>query len=395
MAIVNLSVLLIATKQLGGEIWGQISLLVLNISIIHTVNEMYTGAFLVYFIPKISLGKTYRVGFLWSIISTLTISIIFFAFPIGIRQLWIHGFVLSFLVTLHSYHLVILLAKQKIQHYNILLFMQPALLLGVLISGIFISHSKTLDTYVYAMYCSFIIPVIISSYYINLEIKADEFKNKLAPFFEIFKTGFINQLGNLAHTLSNRFNYYLLGSSILVGVYSGATSLIESLWIISGSASPIILSHIANQNDTTNNGRVTFLLSKLCFIISCICVIVLYFLPNSLFTYFLGNDFSQAKSLMLHLSPGVLCISFSNIISHYFSGLGKQKILLMANGLGLLATVGTSYFFIQTFGILGACYTASLSYFIQALVLVMVFMKMNGFTFLDFFKLNLEIKLLR
>lgn len=210
----------------------------------------------------------------------------------------------------------------------------------------------------------------------------------------ILKNGLVNQLGNLAHTLSNRYNYYLIAGAALVGVYASATSLIESVWILSGSISPIILTHIANQKDESNNSSVTFLLSKISFLLSTCCVILVLFLPESFFNALLGKDFTGTKNIMLWLSPGVLAISFSSILSHYFSGLGKQKILLLANSCGLLMTLSTSYYFIHRYGLVGACYAASLAYISQALVLTIVFMKENNFKVSDLLRFKLEIGLL-
>ena len=79
---------------------------------------------------------------------------------------------------------------------------------------------------------------------------------------------FNNQLANLSHMLSNRYNFYLISSNALVGVFSTSTTLIESVLIISSSAAAIILTHIANRKEEASHVRITFLLSKICFVLS-------------------------------------------------------------------------------------------------------------------------------
>lgn len=399
VALINLAILLVSSKQLGGDVRGQISLLILNIAIIQLINEIYTGYALVYFIPKFSLKKVYSVGVFWtlifSVVCTIILGILFLFFKIGSNDQWLHLLILSFIIILHSFHGVIILAKERIKVYNFLNFFQPFLLLTVLMVSIFYFNIKTVDSYIIALYVSFGVSIIISALQM-FSIFNHEKSNDL-PYHpkQIVKNGFFNQLANLSHMLSNRYNFYLLGNTTLVGVFSSASSLIESIWIISGSVSPIILTYIANAKNPNNNSRITFLLSKLCFLLSVFCVIVLLFIPVEFFTFLLGKDFSQTKSVMLFLAPGILFISFSTIISHYFAGLGKQKYIVLANGLGLLATIISGPFFITKYQLIGACYATCISYFVASLVLTALFMRDNQLNILSLFSFKNDLKLLK
>ncbi|MES2565227.1 MAG: polysaccharide biosynthesis C-terminal domain-containing protein [Bacteroidota bacterium] len=400
VAFINLAILLVSCKQLGSDIRGQISLLIFNIAIIQIINEIYTGYVLVYFIPKSSLKRIYSFGIIWTacctVICAMVMYVLFRLFDIGAGEYWIHMVILSFIIILHSLHMVIILAKENIRAYNFLNFFQPAALLITLLIMILYFEEKTASTYIVALYVSFLIAIVISAIQmITVFKKNDTYALKSFEPKKIIEKGFYNQLANLCHILSNRYNFYLLGNTILVGIYSSATSLIESVWIISGSVSPIILTFIANDRDPKNNGRLTFLLAKICFLLSLFCVIILYFIPRDFFVYLLGNDFIHVKTVMLYLSPGILFISFATIISHYFAGLGKQKILLIANSCGLLTTICTSYFLISRDQLLGACYAACLSYFVATTILVAYFMKENRFSLFDLIKFKKDFELLK
>lgn len=394
VALINFAILLISSHALGGGIIGQLSLMILNIAIIQTVNEIYTGSASVYFMPKYSIRSIYRSGFFWSLLCILVLNSLFILLKIGATELSTHVFVLSFIITLNSFHSIILLSKEKIKTYNFLLFFQPALLLLVLVVNIFVLKNRTFSAYLFSLYVSFGTSLILSTWAIIKIINSDKCLT-VVNIKSVFRNGFINQLGNLAHTLSNRFNYYLIGNSVLLGVYANATSLIESILIISGSVSPIVLTHVANQRDISNHSRVTFLLSKICFLLSLLCVLIIFLLPNNLFTYFLGPDFEQVKKIMLYLSPGILCISLVAVISHYFSGLGQQNVQLWANGLGLLVTICTSHFFISHYQLIGACYTATLSYLVSATVFLSVFMWKNNLRFWNLFELKNDFEWLK
>jgi O-antigen/teichoic acid export membrane protein len=295
---------------------------------------------------------------------------------------------LSFLLILHSFHMVILLAREQIKMYNLLLFLQAFTLLSVLYVLVHLSGQKMVESYITALYFAYSLPLLLSSLALSRLLKAEDDIRDF-DFKLIISKGITNQLGNLAHTLSNRFNYYIIGASAWLGVYANSTSLVESIWLISGSAAPMVLSHMANSGEKDKNSRLVLFIAKICFLLSLFCVFILYFLPNELFVFILGQDFTETKSLMLYLSPGILAISFSTIISHYFSGLGQQKIQLLANSAGLLCTLLLSVYLIGNYGLKGACLTASIAYTVQALILSVVFLRQQNFRFKELLSLKL------
>lgn len=387
-------VLLLSARYLGSEVVGQVSVLILNIAVIQTVNEIYTGPALVYFIPKNSLARIYVQGALFALVCTLLLNLGFWLLDKVQHAMGIHLLLLSFIITINAFNNVVLLAREKIRSYNFLVLLQPLLLLLTMASQVFVFHNKSLSAYLVSLYVSFGVTLLLSKVLLLPVFRNAGHDGKII-FADVLQNGFMNQLGNLAHTLSNRLNYYLLGSAALVGVYASSTSLIEGIWIISGSVSPIVLSYVANQKNPENNARLTLVLSKLCFLLGLFCVAVLWLLPADVFTNILGKDFEQTKMVMLYLAPGVLCLSFSSVISHYFSGLGKQMILLSANATGLLFTVCAAWPFIHVFGLAGACYAASGAYFVQALVLTLLFFRQNKFSLSELISLRGDISLLK
>ena len=393
-AFINFAILLITSKVLGGEIRGEISVFVLNIAIIQIVNEIYTGYTLVHFIPKFSFKKLYRFGFIWVVICTAILSVLFYVFNIRMGGNWFHLFFLSFIVILHSFHLVFILGKEKIKLYNWLSLSQPLILLLILLVFIFVLQQKSITSYIISMYISFIPPAIASSFYIFKEYR-HPIQQELFLAKQIFTNGFYNQFAALTHMLSNRYNYYLLSTNLIVGVYSSATSLIESVWLISGSVTPIILTHVANSKQNDENKHITFVLAKLCFLLSLLCVAVLYFIPNAFFVFLLGSDFADTKHIMLLLSPGILCMSFSSILVHYYSGIGQNKTIAIANLCGFITTISLGYALVSNYGVSGACFTSSISFFVTSLIFLIVFMRKHHFNIKDLFELRKNIYLIK
>lgn len=377
-ALCNFAILLVSARFLGSEVLGQAGILIVNIAIVQSVVEIYSGSSLVHFIPNSSIKKIYSTGIVWIICSSVLLNLVLSFLGVASSSFAIHGLALSLLLCLHSFNQIILLGKEKITTYNIFTLLQPLLVFSGILIQIFIFHHSGFSSYLFALYFSFIIIFILSS----LAIKNSLFQNEEAKnginFRKIFSNGFINEIANLSHTLSNRLNYYLLAAPAIVGVYSCSTSLIESLWIIPTAISPIILSRVANTQNENSQHNSVLLLSKISFLL-CICAcLVLIFIPSELFSLLLGKDFSETKKVMLFLAPGICCISFSAVISHYFSGLGKQKIQLGANLSGFVVAAIFSYALIPLFGICGAAMSASLGYATQSFVITLIFFQQNN-----------------
>src|SRR5205085_44785 len=149
-------------------------------------------------------------GLIWTVVSILIINLVFFIFEIGVSQLWIHVLILSFISTLHAFHCVILLAKQKMQWYNFFIFFQPLLLLVALCLSVFVFDIQNVNAYIIAQYISCCSAFILSGIQVLKLLKSQKQKEAVVNWRDIIKNGFTNELGNLAHTLSNRYSYYIL-----------------------------------------------------------------------------------------------------------------------------------------------------------------------------------------
>lgn len=376
VAISALLSLIITSRFLGSEVLGQWTLLILHIAIIHTIAEVFTGSGLVYFIPRVNTASLYQKGLLWILlVGTISTGIIYVTVPL-LQKFGLHLFLLSVFGAMHNYHLFLLLGKEKIRMYNILILLQPLVNLLVLCVAVFYLQWKNVNASIIALYFSYGVSIITASKTVMAIVHVSSTAEQ-PVLLDILARGFVNQLGNLAHMLSNRFNYYVLAASGLsiLGVYGSGTSLIESVWTVSAALSPLVLSRVANSNNASAEAGTSLRLATYSLLLSTLLVIIILMIPTEIFTMILGKDFSQVKVVMLYLAPGVLALSFSSVISHYFSGRGMQRVLLLANTTGLLVTLVLSKVMISKLGITGACITASIAYAMQCLVLVLVFFK--------------------
>lgn len=383
-AIALLINLVLISRFLGSEILGQLSLLILDMAIIHAIAEIYAGSSMVFFIPRVNFRSLYIRGFFWVLMAVIIFSFLFYFFTPLIRPLWIHLLVLALFSAIHNFHVFLLLGRENIRAYNILVIFQPVSSVLTLSFCLFALNMRTIEASLLALYLSFIGSVILSSFFI-IKSKKDSAKEQKPQWSAMLQRGFINQVANLSHILSNRYNYYIIaGFGLgLLGVYSSGTSLIESVWTVSAAISPLVLARVANSGNSAEGAGLSWRMAKLSFLLSSAAVLVLLFIPSSVFTSILGKDFTEVKSVMLWLSPGVLALSFSSVLSHYYGGLGQQRILLNANLGGLLITLMSSYFLISQWGLKGACAAASLAYLVQCIILTWTFTKEQGLKWKD------------
>ena len=129
VAIALLLNLILSSRFLGSEVVGQMSLLILNMAIIHTVAEIYTGSSMVFFIPRVCFKTLYLRGFAWILLCVSIISGVFYAASPMIRPLIAHLVVLALLSALHNFHTYLVLGRQAIRSYNVLVFFSLPLIL--------------------------------------------------------------------------------------------------------------------------------------------------------------------------------------------------------------------------------------------------------------------------
>ncbi len=387
VAVINFLILIVSSKYLGISTRGEISLIILNLSIIQMINEIYTGYSLVHYISKFNISKIYLNGIAFTLGACIVTNLglyLMHMLPEGYG--WVLFF-LSIIIILNTFNCVIILAKEYYRSYNFLSFLQPL----VLLLGIFIFTSVynnyTLAAFLWPLIISFSLSYAISSYFIfGFALKNDTKTNfDIKP---ILKNGLYCQLAVLMYILSSRLSYYLLETKPDVGLYSTASSLIESVLIITNSITPILLSRVAISGKTKNTVTFTLIFAKLCFVFSIAAVLIIYLIPETFFTFLLGDAFKTSKSTMLMLSPGIIFLSFSGIISHYFSGIGNLKMVSFYNFFGFALTVALAPYLISQYGIKGAALTTNMAYFVTLVVSTIVFFKTTGLGIKDLFSIK-------
>jgi len=400
-ALVNLIIVVITSRYLGAEGKGWYSWWILNITFTMLLSNFIGGSTLVYFASRTKLTSLLMPSYIWGIISAFLIAF----FLLSIQKLessyLTHFIFLSILETFISIHLFIFQGKNKIKWLNwfqfssLLLFAIPFALLAFL-------GQANIKAVLLSFYIAKLLTLVLTVIFLYRLIKLDTLLETL-NLNRLIRFGITLQIANIAQFLNYRFCYYILKdidpSLFYLGIFSNAIAISEGIWIISKSISAVHYAEVSNQQNQQKSVQSTLLLMRLTSVIVIAGIITLLCIPAYVYPWLLGPDFALTKTLLYWLSPGIFIFSLSGIVSHYFSGIGKNIVPMAASLLGLCCTILLGYSIIPTYTLKGAAAVHSISYTLSTLLLLVVFMKKYDIhlkqiipTIQDFIKLKQALK---
>jgi O-antigen/teichoic acid export membrane protein len=351
----NLAVLLLSARWLGPAARGDISLFVLDLSLIMLVSEMVGGPALVYQVPRINNLQLKSLGYGWGLISALLCLFVLYFFSLIPAHA---GFFLVFsgmLLNAGAVHSQILVGRGRFWSFSFLSMISPLSILGFIIFSLHYDEKK-----VEIVYNGILIGAILS-FIVGALLTPGTWSKKPVPWLklipEVFYNGGLNQSASIFHLLSNRFSYFLLqrqyGNAEL-GVYSLAVSVCESVLMFSHSLSMVFYSRSANRSDDEGLRRGTAAWAGWSFFITLCGCLVLCLMPGAWLVQLVGEGFKEASSYFFVLSLPVLFISYFQLITHYFSGQGNYRLNAGAGLIGAGVSIVFCFLLIPSIGMYGA-----------------------------------------
>lgn len=396
IAIGNFIILILTTQFLGADVRGEIALLVLAVSITALVSQLIGGPAMVYLLKEKTASAMLFPALLWSILSAMAVNSIFLSFSLMPYYLFIPAVIISFIHSIGLIFSFILLGKQHIKVYNMILMLQTAITILVLLGLIYVSQTDR-NAFFYALGCAYAISSLIAFLAIWPTITKRLLGFNFKLFKQMFTYGIITQTANLAHLFSNRISYFVLeafaGFNVL-GIFSAGSSVSETTLIFSTSASLIMYSKISNTGKTWSNQKETLLWAKLSFIITALTFTVFACLPESFYQTLLGKEFGEARLVVIGLSIGISFLSATSLIAHYFSGTGKFKISTYTSLISFIIIGILIYPMVNAWGMLGAAIATSIGFSISCFYIFFRFRKEYPFSLRELLLSKSDFRLL-
>ena len=399
VAFFNLAIAIIISQVLGDSGKGVQSLVLTNISFILIFAEIVCGASLVYLTSRHSFSKLWLPSVLWAMLIAVVMGFLMSFLNMGLdRSLALHTAIISFISSFASINFRFLIGKEEVKKANYNTLLQPFLLVATLVVYHFVLGRRDVYGYIIGLYIAYAGSSVLGVCQLREEYRT----LKIMPLHEygdtlkaLFKYGFLNQTGHFVQFFNLRLSYYLLNAYVdaaQVGVYSNAVSLAEALWIISNSIALVQYARISNSTDKAYNQRLTLDLAKICFAISLPAVLVLSALPSSFYIFVFGPEFGLMATLIRILAPGVLFYSIFLILGHFYSGSGRYFMNTIAALCGLAVTLGCGFTLIPRHAAIGAAVTAAIAYTMNAVFLLVCFLRESRFKMRDFVLTPSELK---
>jgi len=377
-------IVILTARLLGAEVRGQISIFVLNVTLIFQVMSIFGGSSLVYYSPRRKLLPLINTNIAWSLIAVPLVVVILYY--LGFVQtghvpiLLVTGFVLSWYMS----GLNILLGFEKIKSYNFLTLVQMLILTVLFVGFIFLKKFDGFEKWFWAYFISILVALAGVAGIVMKIIKWHSPGIKWVDVRDMFNYGKWTQGAYFIQLLNYRIGFYILfhfWGNATVGVYSTAAAIAESIWLISKSISMVLFARIVNLKDQDESLKLTILYGRLSFYFSLVFVALLLLLPDVFYTWLFGNEFIGIKRLLILLIPGILLFSITTVYGHYFSGIGRPKINSFTSIIGLVFTLIFGFALIPVYGRNGVAVTASLSFIASGIFVTIQIIREPGVTF--------------
>jgi len=377
IAILNLLIAVVVSQYLGAAGKGQQSIIITTIALVLVVCNIAGGASLVYLIPRYNNIKIVIPAYIWSVMVVFVVYFILQSFNDIPSHYNFHICLLTLINSFTAINSMVLLGHERIHAKNLIAVIQTLLVILTLFFLFSVQDMQNVEAYIAALYVGYTLSFIISCFYISSYLTPKTTEKPLMKLLsDMFKYGFLNQMGHITQLLSIRLSYYILLTYLgedKVGIYSNAVSLAEAVWLVSKSIATVQYARIANTQDIQYAQTLSIKLLKTAFILSFFVLLPLVLLPPSFYEKLFGSEFGQVSGIIMILAPGVLIYNFAIILGHYFSGRGQYHINTFTALTGLLSVILLCYLLIPVFGVNGAAMATSISFFVMAAFCLTVF----------------------
>lgn len=157
------------------------------------------------------------------------------------------------------------------------------------------------------------------------------------------------------------FVYAFRGAADL-GVYTVAVGIAQQLWLLPLAISGPLFAKISYQGDSEQSRETVRYAFRATALISLVLGVFMAIVAPILLPLAYGAPFQGAVLLVLVLLPGVVLLGPTRVINSYFAGRGRPRESLIAECIGLTATIILDVLLIPRYGALGAAIASCVAY---------------------------------
>ncbi len=161
------------------------------------------------------------------------------------------------------------------------------------------------------------------------------------------------------------------------GYYSIAVLLAEKLTHISNSIQLVLFPRVSASTPEEAN-RITATACRHAIVWVAAGSIAMYALARPLVSLLYGSAFLPAIQALFWLIPGIFLLSFWKVLAVDLSGRNRRFPTTIAGGIAFAVNTGLNFWWIPKHGMVGAAWSSTISYGLQSLILVFIFIRITG-----------------
>ena len=387
--LTQLATLIMGTKFLGAAEWGKAFIAQTDITFLLIGIELIAGSGLVYFTPRKKLSTLITISYGWIAFVMLLYILLFKVlsfFPSFYHNIVPEGYawlvlLMTFVYSLHEFNLNHFLGKEKVNIFNWLFLIQILTQVTTMAVLIFILDLRTAGALLYSQLCGYSLATLVGWVLLFPSLKRDEREPLKESMKEMLHYGAFMQLSTLVSTLNKRLSLYLLKTHCdekSLGVYASGTQVTEGVNIIGTSIGLVEFSALSNTEKAQRASQLTLRFMKLSILLTFTALLLICLLPTSFFEWLFSGEFSDIRTVILLMAPGIVFFSAHTVLANYFSGTGKPKYNLYASLIGLSVTLVSAFILIPWLGIRGAAITTTMTYLVLFIYQWIVFHRHTG-----------------
>ena len=377
IALINFGVIVLLSRYLGTMGRGLAALLIVNLHFVQIASNLLSGSTLVYFGSRKTAGELLPAAYIWALICGLASALLFYLIGDNMRQFAIDIGLLSVFQSIVTAHLNILLSKKKVIANNMLLLLQSIVLIVIL--WFFLANfNPHISNFVDALYFAYGLLFLITTLFVFPKVKRKDWKLQIELLKTLFNYGTKNQLAHVFQFIGFRLCYYILEKNVglgELGIFSNAIAIAESIWLVSRSVALVQYTEIAGNENDKENRKTSLRFGSMALIVSVALAGIVGVLPQELYVWLFGNEFSEVHLLMPYLLPGIALFSIFFVLSSYFSGSGKFGVNSIVSFVSMLVIAGLAFWLIPIYGVEGAAFAYSSGLILTAILIFVVFYK--------------------
>ncbi len=270
-------------------------------------------------------------------------------------------------------------AGDDFRRFNLTDIVQPVVFLLTFLSLFFLLRERGVLAAVIAIPVSHAVSSIVAAVLLGQKTKL-RFEWSGPVVKDAFRFGVRGYLAGLIEFLNLRLDMLLINLIMapqFVGFYSIAVALAEKVWYVPTVLSIVLYPRVAH-GEARKAGLETSKVCRQTILIIIICCAVILMAGRFIIELLYSEAFSPAIIPLFILLPGILTAGISRIISSDLMARGYPGIILWS-GLSALATnIILNLVFIPDMGVEGAALATVISYSLNAMILVLAFIRISG-----------------